>query len=723
MLGEEEYDSPKKDFDVSDFLNGKYVDKDGYHENPVYKIVTKIGSTRPAQLVTELVRQPQKLLSKTTNGNVFPSNSESESKVSEEIVKMCSKPRSSLDDETDISSVSFHGSQEKSKDTESHCTEIFVNNVANLNVGEEDPYSDIRRKKIEKWENNIVNVNVPIVEMDLSESEMEDKVYSGSSREILSKMSSTTSNANTGSTSSSIQHNMQRRVQPTRIHTTVEETNRKGRKRNFEEIWNDIKDDFNDIQQVAMYPRYSTNGICGEVHFNRHFFQVNVAGPNCDRFTTNDITGNDKINTLVIKQNYVHGKNCIHGGQVYNPINVISNFPKQNEFLSKYLFQLPLVVKEILESMDFGGETIAAQERFSEIVENVNKLYQEVLGKTETLDNSSVRTELTFSFEETTNDTLKEMNFLWPEADQKDHLGESCRCFHVVDSSDIYIAQRQFYNSNVLPLVKLVDYVTQCVSDCRRYSPSLKTRLVWCAENVVRETGNKFFVGVIHQALKNTIHGCGSFFIHTLLRKHDLTERERLDFPMFDGWGLEPTVLDANYRKPLTSISRMQKDEIIHKALGRIKKSSVDYPIVYVEAQFAFRVISQRISTGKCKKDDIGYYDEIAWKDLAMMGLKNFDIYFQIMCGILIRAYHHNRLLILKEFCKEWRKPMKKDKKLTHCPVTYKDVDHKQYRNRLFFTSGADSSFKGILVTKEMKQLIKTPGACILRLRFLKEYQ
>ena len=95
-----------------------------------------------------------------------------------------------------------------------------------------------------------------------------------------------------------------------------------------------------------------------------------------------------------------------------------------------------------------------------------------------------------------------------------------------------------------------------------------------------------------------------------------------------------------------------------------------------------------------------------------MMGINNFDIYFQIMCGILIRAYHHNRLLILKEFCMEWNRPLKKDKKLTHCPVTYRDVEDKQYRNRLFFTSGVDSSFRGILVTKEMKQLIKTPGEC-----------
>ena len=121
--------------------------------------------------------------------------------------------------------------------TETDCTEILVHNMAALDYIAEDLrcHDDVRSLK--EWEQDVVNSSAE-----------------SSKNEIRGNKKSSKRQRSIG---------------------VENEASKRPRRRTVDDIWKDIKDDINDIHQIAMYPRFGTFGICGEVHYNRHFLEVN----------------------------------------------------------------------------------------------------------------------------------------------------------------------------------------------------------------------------------------------------------------------------------------------------------------------------------------------------------------------------------------------------------------------------------------------------------------
>jgi hypothetical protein len=445
------------------------------------------------------------------------------------------------------------------------------------------------------------------------------------------------------------------------------------RQRTIEELFDDIQGDILDnISDVAMYPRYGTHGFAGEVHFNRIWLEVNFQGPDCNADTFDDIPGVDAVNTLVTQEYRNQSNKCIHGGQIYNPGNVNANFSRANDYLKKNLDSLTIWLSDYLSNIHPGNVNDAipnGSERLKKLVTMVSDLSEQWVGKEAHRDNARLRIELTMVHSERTNLDLDRLLLSWPvRLEALTHFSDISHSLMLVQQSKLYESVVSFVSENVNPLRKLLlqDELSVC-----HYSAATKTRLLWCAECIIKATANSFYVGKIHNTVKCVSHLGGKFEFPDALKAGTIPLRDKIDLEIT--WGIEPSVMPTVQKQYTTSDNQIRK-ALEMKCAIKNHCGRVDFPDIYVQALTKLWLTSQQFSFNKTKRDDIGYFMEPDWVALATMNGTKGDKYLQVMFKAVIDSYRKNWFLILKQTSRNWDNRAVTGN-FASCPIIWNDIN------------------------------------------------
>jgi hypothetical protein len=278
----------------------------------------------------------------------------------------------------------------------------------------------------------------------------------------------------------------------------------------------------------------------------------------------------------------------------------------------------------------------------------------------------------------------------WPNSNDTP-FGEICHSIFKINQSDVSSAVKAFFADNCLPLIQLMRQERQRI---HAYSAASKTRLVWCAESIVRATANRFFVGKIHNFLKKTTRLDGRFEVHTELRTV-IPNREKTELKI--DFGIEPGVFSTKFKQTAISDNNLQTMDVIRRAICS-HKGEIDFPVIYVEASHSFWVTTQRFSLHKNKYDDIGYFEEPNWEEIATMNVTKFDKYLQTMYRFLLIAYKKHWLQILKQYSKSWLNRQHAES-LESFPNNYDKVS-RNFQGSLMITT--DSSAEMRLISRQL---------------------
>jgi hypothetical protein len=225
---------------------------------------------------------------------------------------------------------------------------------------------------------------------------------------------------------------------------------------------------------------------------------------------------------------------------------------------------------------------------------------------------------------------LERIQLYWPSIDSDDDRNTDVRnSIFVVPQSEIYRDVKQFYSENVLPLKLLMTKPDESVAS---YTPETKTRLLWCAESIVRETGNKFFMGKIHNYIKEVSNRAGKFCMHRSLKVRIPATDER-DLNL--AWGIRPQVVSSAFKSKSMSDNKIADAQLVKSAI-RNHKGKIDFPTIFVESRMKFWVTTQRFSMNKNKHHDIGFFEQPDWRNLASMNTSKMELYSQTMMKILV---------------------------------------------------------------------------------------
>jgi hypothetical protein len=274
----------------------------------------------------------------------------------------------------------------------------------------------------------------------------------------------------------------------------------------------------------------------------------------------------------------------------------------------------------------------------------------------------------------------------WPNSNDTP-FGEICHSIFKVPQSDVSRAVKAFFADNCLPLIQLMKQERQRIFT---YSAATKTRLVWCAESIVRATANRFFVGKIHNFLKKTTRLDGRFEVHTELRTV-LPDRDKTDLKI--NFGIVPGVFSTKFKQTAISDNNLETMDVIKRAITS-HKGEIDFPVIYVESSHSFWVTTQRFSFHKNKYDDIGYFEEPNWEEIATMNLTKFDKYLQTMYRHLLIAYKKHWLQILKQYSRSWENRQHAES-LESFPNNYDKVI-RNFQGSLMITTDNSAEMRGI---------------------------
>jgi hypothetical protein len=405
----------------------------------------------------------------------------------------------------------------------------------------------------------------------------------------------------------------------------------------------DLEADLNAISDIALYPKYGSFGTVGHVHYNRVFLEISYSGPDGRLETLGQIVDNDANNCLVTQVHREHADKCIHGGQIYNPIALNANFVKMSTKISSALGFLPVWVSEYLCSNRPGATAIPDNvQKIVDVMKQVDMLTKRWIKVLQYTSNPRLRTELTMVHEENSCTTLVRLPLFWPTCNESIYSDFRHMIFFVPQHCT-YANSLEFCTNNCQPLVNLMKQEKEQVLS---YSSETKTRLVWCAEKIVREFSNTFFVGRIHSKIKNTCRRYGKFCVHNEL-KTTIPVRDQLDLGI--GWGIKTSVYCLNFKKKSGTDKHMERLNLLNTAIVKYH-GKLDFPHVAAEYNGLLWLTTQRFSMNLSKHDDIGVFDEVLWDELATMNCIKLDKYVQTMMRIVLLAYRKNWMLILKQY-------------------------------------------------------------------------
>jgi hypothetical protein len=444
--------------------------------------------------------------------------------------------------------------------------------------------------------------------------------------------------------------------------------------------YHELEQDLNDISGIAMYPKYGSYGTIGQVHYNRVWLEILYTGPNGDVNTLGDTVGNDFMNCLVANVHRSHTKKCVHGCQIYIPSNQNSNFAKLSKLVARDLVNVPMWLSEYLSSNRPGSlHSEFVTGKLKMVMAEVDLLFNRWIATQRYEDNKGVRVEFTMVFNDNDFNSETAMNnrnmyFYWPvrTGTNYSYIGHN---LFLVRNSSLYSAAENFYQCNCVPIVNLLRQTMETIST---YEASTKTRLVWAAESIVRETMNKFYVGKIHRRLIETCHRYGKFDIHYDLRM-ELPPRDSRDLEI--SWGINPCVYPTKHSKMNLTDRALERINVLKEAVVN-HRGKIDFPQVSIEAIGKMWVTIQRFGLNRTKYDDIGVFEEPNWTVIATMSNMHLGWFINTMIHILVKAYRNNCILNLNQQLRKASAPMLADYPNCHNDVTT------LYEGNVFLTTG-----------------------------------
>jgi hypothetical protein len=484
------------------------------------------------------------------------------------------------------------------------------------------------------------------------------------------------------------------------------ENNGVGVHRSIDDVYNDLISDINDLSEIAMYPKYGTHGAVGTVHYNRVWLEVNYAGPDGDEDHFDDVVNDDPLNTLITTDHRLTRDCCINGGQIYNPSNVNSDFSKVSDSMKLKLDQFTAMVSDYLSSNMPGTNAERVEKTKSDlidVIQTVDKLCEAWIDHEQRRDNPLLRFELTMVHKESNTCALQKIDLYWPIAGG-DIYSDVRKSVFVVPQSDIFKEVQCFHKENVVPLKLLMTKPNESVMS---YSADTKTRLLWCAESVVRETGNRFFMGKIHNFIKKVSNRGGKFSMHNNL-KEDIPQRDRTDLLL--EWGINSHVLSSKFKCKSKSDNKIAAAQLFRSAI-RNHKGKIDFPTIFVECRSNFWVTTQRFSMNKNKHHDIGFFEQPNWESLACMNDTKTELFVQTLLKTLLMAYRKNWFYILKQYSAQWTNRLQAAS-FTEFPLSYNDV-MSTLSGSLYVTTDNSPEASAIganVLTAKDKTPVTTPG-------------
>jgi hypothetical protein len=222
------------------------------------------------------------------------------------------------------------------------------------------------------------------------------------------------------------------------------------------------------------------------------------------------------------------------------------------------------------------------------LLNSIDTLFVGWLEHEKSRDNAMLRMELTFVVRERSNNALNNLTIQWPVANKCKH-DDIRHSIFIVPQSDIYYAIKCIYENNCTPLKLMIEADNERLFS---FCAEAKTRLLWCAESIVRLTANSFFVGKIHNYIKSTSGDAGTFAVHTGL-KTTVPARDRQNLKIT--WGIRAAAQPSYFQRDYISDNRLETVATMKRAI-RNHKGKIDFPTVYVYAMASFWVTTQRFS-------------------------------------------------------------------------------------------------------------------------------
>jgi hypothetical protein len=441
----------------------------------------------------------------------------------------------------------------------------------------------------------------------------------------------------------------------------------------FDDI-HDLMEDVNNIPEFCLYPRFGTHGSLGEVHYCRIFLQVHVRGPDGSVQFRDDILGDDDTTSLVVLEHRDYHSRCIHGGQVYSPGSINYNFSRCPKELKEKIGNLTLMLSDYLcgnRPELFYRNVHLLKMPLLTTMTAISDLCELWLEHERTRDNQSVRCELNLVFTEP-DGAIPSISLNWPYR-RANNLptpwSDFCHGMFKVNQHVIYQKVKRFREFSVDPIMKTIEMSSEVAYTL---SAEAKTFLVWSAECILRETFNSFFVGRIHQFVRDVSHRSGSFQPHVRLRKK-LSHKETAQLGVIKG--LDPRVCPTVFKKSQKSENQLETLDVLKRAVSR-NRGLVDFPELYVNAMKSMWVTIQRFSLNKSRKDEIGFFQCPIWDNLTVMNAAKYEKFILVMSAILTDAYRRHWTAIHKQLSKKWhyeedRETMKSAK---HGPCTVREV-------------------------------------------------
>lgn len=451
---------------------------------------------------------------------------------------------------------------------------------------------------------------------------------------------------------------------------------------NEESILDELLDEaISSSSKTIVYNKFESAGIVGDVHNDKAWCEIELRGSDFVRGNVDDV---GEYNCLSIKQFEGNKRKAIDGGQIYCPRNINSDFSKLEQKAINIINMLPVHITNMLSpnvtkimNNDISIENVRS------VMSELETIFGKIIEFEKSHDQDRGRIELTFSH--TINDCDDpDYEAFWPSCRTQSgtkSLLQPNKCFLFVKQSERYKFFKNFYTENFVPLMRVVNETSDNIS---LLSPQCKTKLVWCAENIVANTMNGFFKGKIHQKVSGLCDPRGKITIPTAFRSV-MSERDKSISKT--NWGIDPLLYCSPNNNQKLSDNPLDFDFALKRSITDLR-NKIDFPYIYVEYSRRMWTVIQRYSHGLFDEDEseIGFFEEPNWDSMIGLSDMQFAIFLQKMFLILIDGYRLNRTKILLQTARKKKWSFSRDdEQLNEAPLCQGTV--KLFPNKLFMTN------------------------------------
>lgn len=438
-------------------------------------------------------------------------------------------------------------------------------------------------------------------------------------------------------------------------------------------------------RRVALYPKSETLGYLGHVHHGKIWLKICVHGPDHDPNTVDDnVFEQENRNTFVVTSRPSCDNKSVHGGQIYCPTDILSNFRLAKKEIRDAITTLPSQLSHILSPSSISKliDSEIIKNNLQANFQDIEAVVESIIMNEKMQDNHSARIELCFAQVFHHNDSF-DVKMYWPECDMRPDINSDKRelshCFMPVCQSEKYLQVKKFFENNLKPITQLLSME---MAEIINLSAATKTRLVFCAEAMTRYTSNSFFQGIIHSELRTYIHQNGCFrvpdrFLMRVNRREIILLNNQL--------GIDPKRFQIGFDN-----NNPNKEVLRHVATKRAVielKGIVDYPMISVlHCQNLKQILQRESYLLRDGTTVVGFFDEPLYDEIAYAEHGKFLEIIKKCASVVVDSYRENRTLIIKTKLKSLRKRSRRNHgEITEAPICVSQI--KLYPNLFYLTS------------------------------------